>query len=216
MMATGRWKLTEPLESVTAFFASLMLFALAAGVILALVAPKAVGGFGRGSVCVTQPGVSYSDSGWMAPAGVAARSGASVSIAGTVQVCALHPGIAERALYGLTEIPAVLAWAGVLLLLWQMISAARRTGPFTLKVAAAMRRLGWFIIAASVAAAALHAMALDQLLSTMLRAEGQLPGLIWTTLRELPVPALTGAALLTFARMFRLGAAMGDEIDGTV
>jgi hypothetical protein len=30
------------------------------------------------------------------------------------------------------------------------------------------------------------------------------------------VPALTGAALLTFARIIRLGAAMDDEIKGTV
>jgi hypothetical protein len=32
----------------------------------------------------------------------------------------------------------------------------------------------------------------------------------------LPVPALAGAALLTFARIIRLGADMDDEIKGTV
>jgi hypothetical protein len=32
----------------------------------------------------------------------------------------------------------------------------------------------------------------------------------------LPVAALTGAALLTFARIIRVGAAMDDEIKGTV
>jgi hypothetical protein len=41
--------------------------------------------------------------------------------------------------------------------------------------------------------------------------------MIWAPIRGLfPVPALTGAALLTFARIIRLGATMDDEIKGTV
>ena len=31
-----------------------------------------------------------------------------------------------------------------------------------------------------------------------------------------PVPVLVGAALLTFARIFRLGAQMDDDLQGTV
>jgi hypothetical protein len=58
---------------------------------------------------------------------------------------------------------------------------------------------------------------LNQLLSSTLVSHPALPGMIWAPIRGLlPVPALTGAALLTFARIIRLGAAMDDEIKGTV
>ena len=215
MMTTEREKLTEPLESVTVFLGSLMLLALAAYAVFAAVTGQ-VGNFG--SVCVTQPGVRYADSGWSNPGGVAARPGASDSIVGTVQVCALHSGIGQDVLYALTVIPAIAFWGVVLLLLWRMIAIARRTGPFTPAVAVAMRRLGWLIIAGSAAVAAVHAIALDQLLNAMLVAPGSdLVNVIVALAHGLfPVPALTGAALLTFARIIRLGVTMDDDIKGTV
>jgi hypothetical protein len=217
MMTTGSRRLTEPLESVTAFLGALLLLALAAGVLLAVFAPGSLGAVGRGPVCVTQPGVQYADSGWIAPAGVAARQGASVGIDGTVYACAVHSGIAQRVLYALTEIPGLLVWGGVLLLLWRLIRVMRRAGPFTPGVAAAMRRLGWFIIAASAAAALVRAVALNQLLSTLLVGPPSFPGVILEAVRGLfPVAVLAGAALLTFARIIRLGGAMDDEIKGTV
>jgi hypothetical protein len=43
------------------------------------------------------------------------------------------------------------------------------------------------------------------------------PGRVWEAVRAvMPVPALAGAALLTLARIFRVGAAMHDELKGTV
>jgi hypothetical protein len=80
-----------------------------------------------------------------------------------------------------------------------------------------MRRLGWLIIAGSVAAAAVQGFALDQLLNTMLTPPGSFGDVISEPIHALvPVPALAGAALLTFARIIRLGAEMDDEIKGTV
>ena len=213
-MTTESRKLTEPL---TAFLGGLMLVTLAAGVLLAVFAPGSLGAVGRGPVCVTQPGIQYADSGWMTPAGVAARSGASVSVDGTVQACALHSGIAQRALDALTTIPALLVWGVVLLLLWRLIRVMRRAGPFAPRVATAMRQLGWFIIAGSAAAALVRGVALTQLLSTLLLGPPSFPGVILEAGRGLfPVPVLTGAALLTFARIIRLGSTMDDEIKGTV
>jgi hypothetical protein len=64
-------------------------------------------------------------------------------------------------------------------------------------------------------------LAQHELLNTMLRQPGTfttLYGSLLTLLFDpmLPVAALAGAALLTFARITRLGAAMDDEIRGTV
>jgi hypothetical protein len=114
-------------------------------------------------------------------------------------------------------LPTLLLWAGVLLLIWQIIAAARRDGPFTPKVAGSMRRLGWFILAGSVVAALVHEFAVDELLVSMASLPKPFVSMIFGPLRALvPVPVLTGAALLTFARIIGLGTEMDEEIKGTV
>ncbi len=80
-----------------------------------------------------------------------------------------------------------------------------------------MRRLGWLIIVGTAAATALQGFALDQLLTTMLTPPGSHGDVLLGPVRSLlPVPLLVGAALLTFARIIRLGADMDDEIKATV
>jgi uncharacterized membrane protein YraQ (UPF0718 family) len=217
MMTTERRKLTEPLGSVTAIFGGLLLAFTVIGIILALAGSGSLWGFGHAAICATQPG-TYGSSDWTtAHLGVTARPGASIAVNGALQACAAHPGTGQRALYTLTSLPGWLVWGCVLFLLWRVISAARRTGPFTAQAAAAMRRLGWLIIAGSVIAALIQGFALDQLLNTMLVPRTSFYNLITAPLYALlPVPALAGAALLTFARFIRLGADMDDEIKGTV
>ena len=217
MMTTERRKLTEPLGSVTVIFGGLLLAFTVIGVILALTGSGSLWGFGHAAICATQPG-TYESSDWAtASLGVTARPGASIAVNGALQACAAHPGTGQRALYTLTSLPGWLVWGCVLFLLWRVISAVRRTGPFTAQAAAAMRRLGWLILAGSVAAALIQGFALDQLLNTMLVPRTSFYNLITAPLYALlPVPALAGAALLTFARFIRLGAEMDDEIKGTV
>jgi uncharacterized membrane protein YraQ (UPF0718 family) len=217
MMTTERRKLTEPLGSVTVIFGGLLLAFTVIGVILALTGSGSLWGFGHAAICATQPG-TYGSSDWATTSlGVTARPGASIAVNGALQACAAHPGTGQRALYTLTSLPGWLVWGCVLFLLWRVISAARRTGPFTAQAAAAMRRLGWLIIAGSVVAALIQGFALDELLNTMLVPRASFYNLITAPLYALlPVPALAGAALLTFARFVRLGADMDDEIQGTV
>ncbi len=216
-MTTHRQKLTEPLGTVTAIFGALMLAAAAAGVVLALAGPGSVGGFGAAQVCATQPNAGYGGGNWASHLDVAARPGATISINGTLQACAVHPTLGQRALSTLITLPGALVWGAVLFLLWRIVRAARRTGPFTVPVAAAMQRLGWLLIAGSTAAGALHGFALDQLLNTMLVPQAQYGDVISMAVHALvPVPLLAGAALLTFARIIRAGADMDDEIKGTV
>jgi hypothetical protein len=78
--------------------------------------------------------------------------------------------------------------------------------------------LGWYIIAGSVLAAAIGQLAAVLLLGSLVAPAPEGTGsVIVAALRGLvPVPVLAGAALLTFARIVRLGAAMDDEIQGTV
>jgi hypothetical protein len=222
MMTTERRKLTEPLGSVTAIFGGLLLAVTVIGVVFALAGSGSLWGFGHAPICATQPNTGYDSSDWTAPhLGVTARPGASISVNGTLQACAAHPGTGQRALYTLTSLPGWLLWGCVLFLLWRVISASRRTGPFTAQAAAVMRRLGWLIIVGSAVAALIQRFALDQLLNTMI-ASSLAPGTSFSNLITapfaglLPVPALVGAALLTFARIIRLGANMDDEIKGTV
>jgi DUF2975 family protein len=205
--------LTEPLESVTRFFGALMITAALVGVAFLVFGS---GSFGDvpGTVCVTQPGAEYNSSGWNTPF-VTARPGSSVSIIGNLQVCADHPTLGQQALSILAALPAVLFWGGVLFLLWRMMLSARRNGPFTPRVAAAVRRLGWFIIIGSVTAAVVHLIAIDTLLTIMSKITNPFPNLILVPL-HLPVPILTGAALLTFARIVNAGAAMDAEIQATI
>lgn len=217
MMTTQHPKLTGPLAAVTAIFGAVLLVVTAASVVRAVAGSGSVGGFGHAMVCATQPNTGYSGDNWTSHLGIAVRPGASVTINGTLQACALHPGIGQRIWYTLMSLPGALVWGAVLFLLWLVIREARRAGPFTAQVAVAMRRLGWLIIAGSAAAAAVQGFALDQLLNTMLVAQDHFGDALTEPVHALlPVPLLAGAALLTFARIIRLGADMDDEIKATV
>jgi len=214
-MATSdeRRKLLEPMDSVTTFFGALVIISALVGVAFLVFGS---GTFGpSGNVCVTQPGTQYSSSDWNTPFATA-RPGHSTSVIGSLQVCADHSTLGEQALGLLAALPAVLFWGGVLFLLWRMMVTARRSGPFTPRVAAALRRLGWFIIIGSTTAAVVHLIATDALLTIMAKIEANpFPNLLLVPL-HMPIPLLTGAALLTFARIVKAGAAMDAEIQGTI
>lgn len=208
-----RRRLTEPLGSVTTFLGALMIIAALAGVAFLVFGSSTYGGL-PGAVCVTQPGTQYGNGDWNTSA-VTARPGHSISIIGNLQVCADHATLGEQTLNIVVYLPAVLFWGGVLFLLWRIMVTARRNGPFTPRVAAALRRLGWFIIIGSTAAAVIHLIAIDTLLTIMTRITSPFPNLILVPL-HLTVPVLTGAALLTFARIVKAGAAMDAEIQATI
>jgi hypothetical protein len=156
MTSSERGGLTEPLESVTRFFGALMIIAALVGVAFLVFGSGGTYGGLPGNVCVTQPAAEYASSGWNTPL-VTARPGHSVSIVGNVSVCADHATLGEHALGVVAALPAVLFWGGVLFMLWRIMVTARRDGPFTRRVAVAVRRLGWFIIIGSTACAAMDA-----------------------------------------------------------
>lgn len=95
----------------------------------------------------------YGGDTWTQHLGVTPRAGVFMSINGALNACALHPSLYQRWLYAFIGLPSVLVWAVVLFLLWRLVAAASRHGPFTLPAAAGRRRLGWLIIIGSLAAA---------------------------------------------------------------
>jgi hypothetical protein len=154
--------------------------------------------------------------------GFAARPGASLSVGGDVTACALHPSLSQWVLYLLTKVPGLVLWGCVLLLIWRLISEAARRGPFTPQAAAIVELLGWTVLGGGYIAAAVEHLGAD-LMTRMLMtpatydAGGIVADLIFAPLKDLlPVPALVGAALLTFARITRAGVALDDEIKATV
>jgi hypothetical protein len=155
--------------------------------------------------------------------GWAARPGTSLGRTGDLQACVLHPTAGQWALFVLTELPAVLLWSVVLLMILRLVRHAAELGPFTPRAAAMMRQLGWVVIAGSVVVGALAALGTDVITDMVLTPHpfdaGYLviDGLVQGPLRALvPVPALAGAALLAFGSITRAGAVMDEELRATV
>lgn len=152
-----------------------------------------------------------------------ARPGTSLGGAGDLQACVLHPTAGQWALYALTVLPGLLLWCGVLLMIVRLVRHAAQRGPFTSGAATMMVRLGWLIIVGCVVTGILTGFG-NSVLTNMVITPGPYPDvtamlntlLEWPLRALLPVPALAGAALLSFGRMTRAGAAMDEELRATV
>jgi hypothetical protein len=210
-----RRRATEPLATITLTLVGLMAALLLLGVVASILGSGSVGGFGNAQVCATNSRTVVSNG---RPPFLAhsVRPGAYLSLNSPVQVCASHPSLGQRVLYTLTQAPAVLVWVAALLLLWRLMRVAARRGPLTLEVAAAMRFLGWFVLIGSVTAILLQGLANQLLLDTMVVHQSDVAGIVDALLHDLPIPLLVGAGLLTFARVIRIGAALDEEMKGTI
>jgi hypothetical protein len=210
--------LIQPLSNIAGLYGRFLVLYL----LLAVFSVRdGVFGGPRGSVCVD---TGYpAGSGGGSVSGVVARQGASIGGSGDVRACALHPSVGQWTLFLLTKLPGLILWGCVLLLIWRLLTMATRHGPFTAQSASVMRQLGWVVVAGSMLAAALGAVGAD-LLTRMLMTPATydvrgvlLHVLLVAPLEALfPVPALTGAALITFGRITTVGTAMDEELKATV
>jgi hypothetical protein len=208
--------LTHPLGTVAGLYGRALVLYLT---VAALWLSRGLGGGPRGSACVN---TAFPYTGG-AGSGHAARAGASISAGGSIQACALHPSLTQWTLYLLTRLPDIALWGVLLLLIWRLISQASHGGPFTAHVAATMRHLAWAVIGGSMTVGALGALGAD-LLTRMLMTPATFSGgeiaidiLVLGALKALlPVPAIAGAALLSFARITQAGAVLDEEIKATV
>jgi hypothetical protein len=204
---------TQPLASIAGLYGSYLFLCMVA------LAVSLAHGL-SGSACVDAGNGTGSGG---AARGYTARPGASLAVPGDVSACALHPGLGQRGLFLLAREPGLVLWGCLLLMIWRLIRQANSNGPFTPRAAAVMRQLGWVLIGGSIIAGALGHLGAD-LLARMLMTPAPFDArgivtdvLLYGPLRALlPVPALAGAALLTFARITRAGAVLEDEIKATI
>jgi hypothetical protein len=204
----------RPLSRVAGIYARyLALYALAAGFTLSHGS--------RGTVCATGAPVAGQGGGW-APAQT--RAGAVLQAADWPQVCAAHPSTAQWIWYLMLRLPGPLLLATVLLMIWQLVREAGRTGPFTPRTTAIMWRLGVVVLAGSVLAGTVSQLGNDLLADALLTwppfsgatvvADAVISGGVLHGL--LPIPALAGAGLLSFARITKAGVALDEEVRATV
>jgi hypothetical protein len=219
-MSTDNERLTRPLARVTEIMGLGLAAILVLVVVTSLIGSGSIGGFGRGatSICATDPYLGISDSPDPRVEPYQAKPGYTLDTTFNLRACTGHPTMGQRLLETLTTVPTALLYGCILLLLWHIIRTAQRDGPFTLRVAATMRLLGWVVMAGAVAVAVIQQLALGMLINSMLTRAAESPGSAFGSALYalLPVPLLAGAALITFARIIRLGTSMDDELKATV
>jgi len=173
----------------------------------------------RGRVCAPT---------WIAAAGPRAevggtRPGAVLQFTGDLQACARHPSAAEWILHAFMRVPGPLALATVLLITWQLVREARQHGPFTARGVKLMWRLGVAVLIGAAAAGAVSRLSSDLMLQLLMTNPPQtgagiaIDALVSGAAKALlPIPALAGVALLSFARISRAGLALDEEVKATV
>jgi hypothetical protein len=210
----------RPLGTIARIYGGVMLLYLLLAVFEAKDGFFGSGGGPRGAACVNTSMVgslSPGGQGWRI------RPGASLGPAGDLSGCVLHPTAGQWTLFALTKVPSLLLWAGVLLMIVRLVRHAARRGPFTPRAATLMRNLGMLILAGCAVVGALHAIGTDVLTDAVLAPRpfgGQFiteDALLRGPLQALlPIPALAGIALLSFASITKTGAVMDEELRATV
>jgi uncharacterized membrane protein len=134
-----------------------------------------------------------------------------------VNVCANQPTAGQRLLVTLGQAPSNVFYVAVLMLLWHLLRAVRREGPFAVVISRRLRFLAWFILAGSLAVAAGQEVAKSYFAGTVVTDPVPIASNAITAATNGLVPALIIACgLLTLARVIRAGARMNDDLAGTV
>lgn len=211
-------KLTQPLENTVFVILLGLLVVLATGLVSAALDSHASAfGLGSGSVCTDAPlnGITVGEAANNVLPHL--RPGAS-SFPSAIGVCSSNrPTAAQRTLFTLTDTPEYVLYLAILLLLWQLLRAVRRAGPFASAIARRVRFLGWFILGGYVAVTVGRSVARSYFVATIV--SDQIPVIsnaVNAVLQGIFPPVLIACGLLTLARVMRVGARMNDDLAGTV
>ncbi len=140
----------------------------------------------------------------------------SQAMIGNVILCASHPDTVQRLAGLLAAWPSVILWVGFLVQIRGLLRIASQPGGlYSLPTAARLRRLGWFLTAGALAAAIIQTAANLVILLSQIH----YPGLNWFQPDKLHLSVsalLAGLALITVARVMRVGVTMREELDVTV
>jgi hypothetical protein len=170
--------------------------------------------WGNGPVCTSvSPNDASIFSGPVSLPGLAPGSTASL---GSATICANHPGSSLR-LAGLLAVwPYTVLWGAFLFRLNGLLKAASEPrGLYSPLTAARLRGLGWLMVGGGLAAGIIESAAKIVIFTRLVH----YPGLGWFEPFQLNFSFLTliiGLALLTLARVMRIGVMMREELDVTV
>jgi hypothetical protein len=172
--------------------------------------------FGGGPVCTTEGsgGLLWKSGRLPVVPAIDGLARGVKATAANVIFCANSPDLSLRLTGLLTAWPTAILWLVFLLRLHGLMKAASRPGGLYLPVTATrLHALGWIMTAGAVAVAGLQSAANKIIAGRLVPGSGY----GWFDHVTLPYAAFfVGLALLTIARVMRLGAAMREELDVTV
>ncbi|MEU8627300.1 hypothetical protein [Streptomyces sp. NPDC048669] len=199
-------KLLEPIATVASVALRLIMGLLIAWFLLAIIR----GEWGGSSVCVTDWTSNSSSS----PKAFIPEPGASVD--SVPRYCATDATTGQSILAHLGALTSLAAWIGGLHLLNRLLDGASNAGVHTAQTASRLRLLGWWILAGSMIAESVSAVAQTALLGSLSRSADLSAG-TWIQSWNPPYLAiLTGLGLLAFARITRVGSRMREDLEGLV
>jgi hypothetical protein len=170
--------------------------------------------WGNGPVCST---VSANDaslfSGPVSVRGLAAGTKAALN---TINICTSHPSAALRLAGQAAAWPYTILWGIFLFRLRHLFKSASQPGMlYSVETAVRLRGTGWLMTGGGVAASAVASVAKIFIFSRLVH----YPGLGWFAPWQVDFSVWTliiGLALLSVARIMRLGATMREELDVTI
>ncbi|MFK0173782.1 hypothetical protein ACIQU5_33885 [Streptomyces sp. NPDC090306] len=205
-------RLLEPLSSVVSIVVRVLLGFMVLSLALSLFDTDVHFEWGGSDACVSTDWISSTTS----EASMGLHPKAGVQVDTVPRYCADDPGTYQQTLSFLAGFPSFVLMTGALLILNRLLSVSARDGVYTLWTAGRLRLLGWWLLIGSLAARAVETTARTALLST-LTTEAPLNVGTWTGVWTTPYfQVLTAMGVLVFARITRSGAAMRDDLEGTV
>jgi hypothetical protein len=198
----------EPIARTLAWVTTLLVALL----LLSLLVHQAA--WGNGPVCAS---VSSNDAsifgGPVSVPGLAPGSHASL---GSVAICTTSPAPVLRLAGMLAAWPYIILWLVFLARSRRLLKSASLPGSlYSSGTAARLRALGWLLIAGGVAAGVIESAAKITIFTRLVR----YPGLGWFEPAQISfsvITLITGLALVTAARVMRLGVTMREELDVTI
>jgi len=201
----------EPIASTVRALSVLTTGVLGLGVLATVFGSGSLFGFGDREVCAAgQVGVI----GASTDATVRGLSTASRAFAGQVELCAQHPSVALRLVGTLTTLPTFLLFLGFLILVHRLIRAAQTHGIYSSETVRRVRLLGWYVLVGDLVAATVEAIMRGGVFAVQLPRFGWASGLL--TWHASFAVLLAGIGVITFARVMAVGAAMREDLEGTV
>jgi hypothetical protein len=203
--------LVEPLAGVLRAVLAFVGLFLALGVIVTVVGSGSIAGLGHQEVCVPVPNELGQPGTEAVPRAVEVGVRSYTDV---LQMCVQHPTIGQRLLSTVADLAIPLIYLTTMVLLARSARTAERYGPFTARAVRGVTRAGWLLLLGALAAAVVEGVGRAALLATMVTYP-TLGG--WLNETQLPFGLMiTGAGLLTVARILRAGATMREEIEATV